>query len=235
MRRVSLISVLAFLVLIGVFTSPAASAQSKSCSLVLNISAMDENGQAKQIKNARAFVVRRNTRTRIPATLISGSPRFQGLRVGHYRLTILKRGFEKATQEVDFSCSASNSKIEVEVSLDPKLPDISGQSPDSVPPVRREQSTSKIISGGVLNGRAIELPKPAYPSMARVAHASGTVVVEVVIDEKGHVTSAQAISGHPLLKAASVEAALNAKFTPTKLAGQPVKVSGVITYNFVAE
>jgi len=42
------------------------------------------------------------------------------------------------------------------------------------------------------------------------------------------------VSGHPLLRAAAVAAARGARFSPTKLSGQPVKVSGVITYNFVA-
>lgn len=91
------------------------------------------------------------------------------------------------------------------------------------------------ISGGVLNGKAISLPKPAYPAIARQAHASGTVVVQVVIDENGSVISARAISGHPLLQAVSVGAARGARFSPTKLSGQPVKVTGVITYNFVAQ
>jgi protein TonB len=53
-----------------------------------------------------------------------------------------------------------------------------------------------------------------------------------LIDEKGNVLSATAISGHPLLRAAAVEAARGAKFSPTLLSGQPVKVSGVISYNF---
>ncbi len=93
----------------------------------------------------------------------------------------------------------------------------------------------KTISGGVLNGKATSLPKPPYPSVAKAAKASGTVVVQVLIDEDGDVVTARAVSGHPLLKAAAVSAARQAKFTPTKLAGKPVKVSGVITYNFVAE
>ena len=91
------------------------------------------------------------------------------------------------------------------------------------------------ISGGVLNGKAISLPKPAYPPIARQAHASGTVVVQVTIDENGNVISARAVSGHPLLQAVSVGAARGARFSPTKLSGQPVKVTGVITYNFVAQ
>ena len=91
------------------------------------------------------------------------------------------------------------------------------------------------ISGGVLNGKAISLPKPTYPPIARQAHASGTVVVQVTIDENGSVISAHALSGHPLLQAVAVAAARGARFSPTKLSGQPVKVTGVITYNFVAQ
>jgi len=91
------------------------------------------------------------------------------------------------------------------------------------------------ISGGVLNGKAISLPKPAYPPIARAAHASGTVVVQVLIDENGSVVSAHAVSGHPLLQAAAVGAAKQARFSPTKLSGQPVKVTGVIQYNFVSQ
>jgi len=60
------------------------------------------------------------------------------------------------------------------------------------------------ISGGVLNGKAISLPKPNYPPIARQAHASGTVVVQVTIDENGSVISAHAVSGHPLLQAVAV-------------------------------
>jgi protein TonB len=87
----------------------------------------------------------------------------------------------------------------------------------------------------VLNGKAISLPKPSYPPIARAAHASGTVVVQVLIDENGNVVSAKALSGHPLLQAGAVSAARQARFSPTKLSGQPVKVTGVITYNFVGQ
>ncbi|PYS49654.1 MAG: hypothetical protein DMF68_09445 [Acidobacteria bacterium] len=91
------------------------------------------------------------------------------------------------------------------------------------------------ISGGVLNGKAISLPKPAYPPIARAAHASGTVIVQVMIDESGKVISAHAVSGHPLLQQSAVQAAYEARFSPTLMSGQPVKVTGVINYNFVAQ
>jgi protein TonB len=103
------------------------------------------------------------------------------------------------------------------------------------PPAPKPTPPRAPISGGVLNGKAISLPKPAYPAIARQAHASGTVVVQVTIDENGSVISAHAVSGHPLLQAVAVAAARGARFSPTKLSGQPVKVTGVITYNFVAQ
>lgn len=100
---------------------------------------------------------------------------------------------------------------------------------------RPNNGKGTIISGGVLNGKAISLPKPTYPPLAKAAKASGMVVVQVTVDESGKVISAKAVSGHPLLQAAAVQAAYQAQFTPTKLSGQPVKVTGVLTYNFVAE
>lgn len=105
------------------------------------------------------------------------------------------------------------------------------EAPPPPPPVKK--APPKTISGGVLNGKATSLPKPAYPAAARAVHASGAVNVQVLIDESGRVVSASAVSGHPLLRAAAVAAAQGAHFSPTLLSGQPVKVSGVITYNFV--
>lgn len=108
----------------------------------------------------------------------------------------------------------------------------SGES-DSVTPA--SDSSKAPIHGGVLNGKAISLPKPPYPAIARAARATGTVSVQVVVDERGCIKSARAVSGHPLLQMAAVQAAWKACFSPTRLQGQPVKVSGVITYNFVMQ
>jgi len=89
------------------------------------------------------------------------------------------------------------------------------------------------ISGGILNGKAIKLPKPEYPAAARAVQASGEVNVQVTIDEQGNIISASAVSGHPLLRQAAEQAAREAQFVPTLLEGVPVKVTGVIVYNFV--
>jgi protein TonB len=104
---------------------------------------------------------------------------------------------------------------------------------DEPPPPTVKKAPPKTISGGVLNGKAISLPKPTYPAAARAVRAAGAVQVQVLIDETGKVVSASAAGGHPLLQAAAVAAARGARFSPTLLSGQPVKVSGIITYNFV--
>ena len=96
-----------------------------------------------------------------------------------------------------------------------------------------EVSSSAPIEGGILNGRAISLPKPPYPPIAKAARASGAVAVRIVVNERGCIEEARALTGHPLLQAASVDAARRACFSPTRLSGKPVKVTGVITYQFV--
>jgi TonB family protein len=108
----------------------------------------------------------------------------------------------------------------------------SDEPPPPVPPARAPD-TSRPISGGVLNGKAISLPKPVYPPQAREAGASGTVTVEILVNEDGNVIEARAVSGHTLLQQAAVEAALKARLSPTRLSGVLVKVKGLLVYNFV--
>ncbi len=88
------------------------------------------------------------------------------------------------------------------------------------------------ISGGVLTGKATSKPQPVYPPIARTARASGTVVVQVTVDEGGKVISASAVSGPPLLRQAAVQTAYSWRFTPTLLSGQPTKVTGTISFVF---
>jgi TonB family protein len=107
--------------------------------------------------------------------------------------------------------------------------------PAELPPPPPHSCCFGIISGGILNGKAVSKPEPLYPPIAKAARAHGTVVVQVTVDENGDVVSAQAISGHPLLQAAAVEAARQAKLSPTLLSGHPVRVTGTLTYNFALE
>lgn len=99
----------------------------------------------------------------------------------------------------------------------------------------KKKGDKTLVEGGVLNGHAVSKPAPGYPGAAKLAGVSGTVVVQILVDETGRVIKAEALCGHPLLAKEAVDAARKALFTPTKLSGVPVKVSGVITYNFVLQ
>ena len=88
------------------------------------------------------------------------------------------------------------------------------------------------VSQGVLTSKALFLATPNYPALARPIKVQGIVTVQVLIDETGKVISAKAISGHPILIPEAQRAAMQSRFSPTLLSNQPVKVSGVITYNF---
>ena len=90
-----------------------------------------------------------------------------------------------------------------------------------------------VISGGVLNGKAISKPAPSYPPIAKEAKVSDTVTVQVLVDEDGKVVSAQPIKGHKLLHQTAVNAAFQVKFAPLVVSGERVKVSGTLTYDFV--
>lgn len=87
-------------------------------------------------------------------------------------------------------------------------------------------------SGGILQGSAIRRAEPQYPPLAKAARISGSVVIEVTVDEEGDVILARSVSGHPLLKTSAENAARGWKFSPTLLEGTPVKVIGTITFNF---
>ena len=99
--------------------------------------------------------------------------------------------------------------------------------------LRSDGSPPKTVSGAVLNGKATFLARPTYPAAAKAVLASGTVVIQVLVDVDGTVYLAYPVSGHPLLRASARNAACSSTFMPTLLSGEPVRVSGLITYNFV--
>lgn len=111
--------------------------------------------------------------------------------------------------------------------------------PPPLPPVVKKEEVKKPsnarISLGVINGKAKNLITPPYPLAAKAVRAFGVVNVQVAIDEKGNVTAANAVDGHPLLRQAAENAARASKFNPTLLSNEPVKVSGVIVYKFAAQ
>src|ERR1044072_1394828 len=125
--------------------------------------------------------------------------------------------------------AASNAATQIAgAALDVKSPTMTSSQPVPVvnldsepPPPPGPRPILQPISGGVLNGTAITLPQPTYPEPAKRARVQGIVSVDVVLDESGKVISANASSGPAMLRDAAVQAALKARFSPTKLSGQP--------------
>lgn len=107
---------------------------------------------------------------------------------------------------------------------------------DEPPPPRRACDYGRapnVVAGGIINGKAISKPPALYPPAAKAARVSGMVTVQVELDESGRVAKAEAVSGPEMLREAAEDAAREAQFSPTRLSGEPVRVSGVITYHFV--
>jgi TonB family protein len=142
----------------------------------------------------------------------------------------------KAAQSVP-STSMSGDQLSAGNPVEVKNTGTSPSSPKVVldeepPPSSAPKPILRPVSGGVLNGAATYLPPPMYPETAKRMRTSGVVTVEVVIDENGKVISANAANGPSTLRESAIQAALRARFSPTKLSGQPVKVFGTISYKF---
>lgn len=102
-----------------------------------------------------------------------------------------------------------------------------GDDPDCKPIEKGQLRRAEFTGGTVVGKQATE-----YPPIAKAARAQGTVVVHVVIDGEGKVIAAQAVGGHPLLQAAAVKSARGWTFSPPRLDGRPVYLSGTVTVNF---
>lgn len=105
----------------------------------------------------------------------------------------------------------------------------------SEPPAPKPVPKPAVMTKGVITSEALLLPKPSYPEMAKQMRLQGKVTVQILIDETGKVVSARVLEGHPFFKQVSERAAYQARFSPTRLGDQPMKVSGVISYNFVLQ
>ena len=90
----------------------------------------------------------------------------------------------------------------------------------------------KTLSTGLLNTRATRRVVPVYPQIARNAAAEGVVRVYVTIDEQGNVSEVAKSEGPALLRGAAEDAARRWKFSPTAVAGKPVRLMGFIEFNF---
>lgn len=101
--------------------------------------------------------------------------------------------------------------------------------------IKTSKKTPRTVSLGVINGKATDLVKPEYSKSAIAANVYGQVSIQVLIGENGSVVSAKVNSGHPILQSVSIKAALESKFEPVTLSGEPVQVNGIIIYKFIPQ
>lgn len=181
---------------------------------------------------------------------------FYNLPPGDYEITTRKENFKQSIDKFSLNCKnldradfyvqgvtlwAGDSKEKVETDdrgknafvTAPLFVGTQALDEEAVKKKKEERLKKFAKLNDILNSEATYLEKPKFPRAAQAVKASGIVFVKIVIDEKGGIESAQAVSGHPLLHPAAAEAAQKAKFKPTVIDGKPVKVSGFLIYSFV--
>jgi protein TonB len=88
------------------------------------------------------------------------------------------------------------------------------------------------VSQGVAAGNLINRVEPLYPPIAKSARIQGTVVLQAVISKNGNIEGLRAVSGHPMLVPAAIDAVSRWRYKPYLLNGEPVEVETTITVNF---
>ena len=94
-----------------------------------------------------------------------------------------------------------------------------------------ERRRGPVISG-VLNMKILNDVLPTYPQKAKDKDIQGRVEVQLLINEDGEVIFANPLSGPEDLWAESLKAAVGARFAPTTLSGEPVKITGRVIFDF---
>jgi len=109
--------------------------------------------------------------------------------------------------------------------------------PPGATPSSQDTPTPKeiLVRGGILQGAILKRVTPSYLPLAKAAHVIGRVDVQVLISEEGLVIEAEVVSSPPLLWEAALKAAEQWVFKPTELSGVPVKVQGVLAFNFALQ
>src|SRR5262245_3964343 len=104
--------------------------------------------------------------------------------------------------------------------------------PMAIPPKPGTSGRKVKVTEGVLPNLASKKVEPEYPSIAKAAGVRGKVSVNVTVSETGKVIEAEIIKGHPLLRDAALQAARQWEFKPAEISGVPVKIVGVLIFNF---
>lgn len=221
----------AFILVIGCCLSVLS--QNK-CNLQIGVYEFKDDGSSEEfpVKDAKITLVSTKTGKPFKISQNTDNSTFTDIDEGEYKISVEKEGFKKNLSVLPTDCSITDAQNTVTNIVflwkgNPKETMTFGESGQPV-------AGYDVAKGGEpINKGAVLLVKPEYPAAARAVGATGAVNVQVTINELGYVISAQAVSGHPLLRSAAVKAAKGSKFRMTFLEGIPVKVTGIIVYNFV--
>ena len=193
----------------------------------------NENARDNAVPERATATAQLNNSTAPPDTVSTQPNRHRELPGGIYRITgrdfdPLASGAPTGPRDGDAG-HLSRGRVPAPVRIEEAGP----EPPTPTPAPTPKRPEIQRLPSSVITSKALSKPAPPYPAIAKATGTQGPVNVEILIDEGGSVISARAVDGPPLLRAAAEQAARRARFTPTLLGGRPVKVSGVITYNFV--
>ncbi len=235
--------------LLSVAFSSVASAQEATCKLKLNIGSFIEGTtDIKPVEGVSVALINVKDGQPVIASEVSGL--YENLSSGEYKVSASHAGYRTTNDTIMLDCAYTIQGVAERVVAmwegDPaksvnytKISNSGEKTAGGVHDVFKvgkaepdNAGSGGTLSKNIINGSALVLAKPKYPPTAKAVGASGSINVQVLIDEEGYVIAAQAVTGHPLLKGVSVLAAKASKFMPTLLSGKPVKISGIIVYNF---
>ena len=205
------------------------------CKLQFDVFELNSEQPIKAVDKVKAVLTDLATEKINESSALTKMPLFNNLTSGKYKIEIIKDGYQRRIKEFELSCRTVDDVLTVSKALYLQKGDVKKVTKfDSAVFTAKDGKEFKAESNeSAINDNVKILAKPKYPATARAVRATGAVNVQVTLDEDGEVAAADAISGHPLLRQAAEMAAKESRFEPTLLGGQPVKVIGIIVYNFV--
>ncbi len=218
--------------LLGGLFGNSSNAQTPVCNLRFDVFEFSGNESVKDIKAVLTDLLTKKTIEFSDPKLLL----FSDITSGKYKIEIIKDGYERRIKEFELKCRTVDEVLTISKSLYLQKGDVKKVTEfGSTGYVAKGNNEEyKVQSDGLaINHNALNLAKPKYPAAALAVRATGTVNVQVTIDEDGEIVKAEAISGHPLLRYAAERAAMESRFAPTLLNWQPVQITGIIVYNFV--
>ncbi len=108
-----------------------------------------------------------------------------------------------------------------------------GNNSDVAPPIPTPVLTHRLRLSHIDEGNLIYRVQPVYPELARQVRVQGAVRLRAIISKTGAIENLQAISGHPMLVPAALNAVRQWRYRPYLLNGDPVEVETEVTVNFI--